>query len=129
MKTITRLLAVLPLITVVGCTRWDPPRALPAPGEGPITFAAVRVTPRTTGRMVVMRDVRVTPDSVIGRGEGAPDPSGLLRGTGQRVAVHRSEVLLFEPAVPDFRATAGAALSFVLVGLGLYALNAVGNSG
>lgn len=129
MRTFPRLFAVLLVAAAAGCTRWNPPRALPAPDEGPVTYAAARVTPRTTGRMVVMRDVRVTADSVIGTGEGAPDPSGLLRGSGQRVALHRSEVLLFEPAVPDPWATAGAALSVVLVALGLYALNAVGNSG
>src|SRR5688572_28613312 len=114
MKTTTRLLAVLLAAAAAGCTKWEPPRALPAPEEGPATYAAARVTPRTTGMMVVMRNVRVTADSVIGTGEGTPDPSGLLRGTGQRMALHRSEVLLFEPAVPDRLATAGAVLSAVL---------------
>jgi hypothetical protein len=129
MKSTTRLLAVVLMAAAAGCTKWDPPRALPAPEEGPATFAAARVTPRRTGMMVVMHNVRITADSVIGRSEGAPDPSGLLRGPGQRMAVHRGEVLLFEPAVPDLWATAGAALSAALVALGLYALNAVGNSG
>lgn len=129
MRTITRPVLVLLVAAAAGCTRWAPPSALPAPEEGAFTFAAARVTPRTTGRMVVWRDVLVTPDSVIGRGEGAPDPSGLLRGSRQRVALHRAEVLLFEPAVPDFLATAGVALSLVLVALGLYGLNAIVNSG
>ena len=79
--------------------------------------------------MVVLHDVRITADSVFGWAEGAPDPSGLLRGDRTRVAVHRNEVLLFEPAVPDRWATAGAALSAVFVALGLYALAALGNSG
>lgn len=127
MKPTMRPLAVLLVAAAAGCTRWDPPRALPAADEGPVTFAAARVTPRTTGTMVVLRNVRVTPDSVIGRGEGAPDPSGLLRGPGSRVAVHRSEVLLFEPAVPDGWATVGGALLAVLVALGLYAANAMGS--
>jgi hypothetical protein len=128
MTTFPRRFAVLLLVALAGCTRFQV-HTLPPPDEGPVTFAAARVTPRTTGMMVVMRNVRVTADSVIGTGEGAPDPSGLLRRPGQRVAVHRGEVLLFEPAVPDSRATAGAVLSAVLVALGLYALNAVGNSG
>lgn len=127
MKLIQRLVLVM-LVAAAGCTRWEAPRTLPAPEEGAVTFASARVTPRTTGRMVVWRDVLVTPDSVIGRGEGAPDPSGLLRGSRQRVALHRAEVLLFEPVEPDFLATAGVALSAVLVALGLYMLHVVINS-
>lgn len=128
MTPIPRLFAISLLAAVAGCTRFQV-RTLPPPDEGPVSVRAARVTPRGAGTMVVLHDVRVTADSVIGWGEGAPDPSGLLRGPGQRVAVHRSEVLLFEPAEPDPRATAGAVLSAVLVALGLYALNAVGNSG
>jgi hypothetical protein len=128
MTTIPRLVAVLLLVAVAGCTRYQV-RTLPPPEEGPASVRAARMTPRGRGTMVVLHDVRITADSVIGWAEGAPDPSGLLRGGRTRVAVHRNQVLLFEPAVPDPRATAGAALSAVLVGLGLYALGAVGNSG
>lgn len=128
MKTIPTLLAILLPIAFSGCTRWEPVRTLPPPAEGPVSMPAARVTPRS-GMMIVLRRVEITPDSVIGWREGDPDPSGLLRGPGRRVAMPRGEVLLFEPAVPHPWATAGAALSVVLVALGLYALNAVGNSG
>lgn len=128
MKTIARLLALLLVAAAAGCTRWAPPSALPAPEEGPVTYASARVTPRTTG-MMVMHNVRVTADSVTGRREGAPDRSGLLRGPSKRVALHRSEVLLFEPAEPDGWATVGGALLAVLVAFGLYVADAVGSSG
>lgn len=129
MKLIQRLLPVLLMAAAAGCTRWAPPRAMPAPEQGTVTYTSARITPRITGRMMVMHKVRVTPDSVIGRGEGAPDPSGLLRGTGKRVALHRSEVLLFEPGEPDFWATVGGAVLAGLVALGLYTLHAVSQSG
>ena len=128
MTTIPRLLAVLLLVVAAGCTRYQV-RTLPPPEDGPTSVRAARMTPRGAGTMVVLHDVRITADSVMGWAEGAPDRSGLLRGERTRVAVHRSEVLLFEPAEPDAWATAGAALSAVFVALGLYALNAVGNSG
>lgn len=115
MKTIARLLAVLLVIAAAGCSRWQAPRALPPPTDAPVTLPAARVTPRTTGTMVVLRDVRITADSVIGWGEGAPDPSGLLRGSRTRVAVHRSQVLVFEPANEN-PWTGGAALSLLLLG-------------
>jgi hypothetical protein len=115
MKTMTRLLAVFLVIAAAGCARWQAPRALPPPAEAPVTLPAARVTPRTTGMMVVLRDVRITADSVIGWGEGEPDRSGLLRGSRTRVAVHRSQVLVYEPANQN-PFTGGAALSLLLLG-------------
>jgi predicted small lipoprotein YifL len=103
MRTITRRLAILLLIALAGCTKHRP-RTLPPPEEGAVSLRSARVTPRETGRMVVLRNVQVTADSVIGWSEGAPDRSGLLTGPGTRVAVHRSDVLVYEPAVPDYGA-------------------------
>lgn len=128
MTTIPRLFALLLLAAAAGCTRYQV-RTLPPPEEGPASVRAARMTPRGAGTMVVLHDVRITADSVIGWAEGAPDRSGLLRGARTRMAVHRDQVLLFEPAEPDALATVGAALFAALVALGLYALNAVGNSG
>ena len=117
MTTIPRLFAVLLLVGAGGCTRYQV-RTLPPPEEGPATIRAARVTPRETGTMVVLHDVRITADSVIGWAEGAPDRSGLLRGERTRVAVHRSQVLVFEPAVTD----AGGILLNALVGAGVVVL-------
>jgi hypothetical protein len=128
MTTIPRLFAMLLLIAAAGCTRYQV-RTLPPPEEGPVSVRAARMTPRGAGTMVVLHDVRITADSVIGWAEGAPDRSGLLRGDRTRMSVHRDQVLLFEPAEPDALNTAGAALVAAFVALGLYALNAVGNSG
>ena len=125
---IPRLFAISLLVAASGCTRYQV-RALPPPEEGPASVRAARMTPRGAGTMVVLHDVRITADSVVGWAEGAPDRSGLLRGERTRMSVHRNEVLLFEPAEPDALATAGAALAAAFVALGLYALNAIGNSG
>jgi hypothetical protein len=121
MKTIPRLLAVLLLTALAGCTRYRQ-HTLPAPEEGPVSLPAARVTPRGTGTMVVLKDVQITADSLTGWAEGTPDPSGLLRGPRTRVAMHRSEVLLFEPATPDNRATAGSLLLNGLLGAAVVAL-------
>ncbi|HYR10079.1 MAG TPA: hypothetical protein VEQ60_20065 [Longimicrobium sp.] len=127
MKTIARLFAVLLMIAATGCTRYRT-NALPAPEEGPVSLPAARVTPRGMGTMVVLKDVQVTADSVTGWAEGTPDPSGLLRGPRTRVAMHRSEVLLFEPATPDNRATAGSILLNGLLGAAVVALYLISQS-
>jgi hypothetical protein len=59
-------LGLLLAVAAGGCTRWQYTYPLPAPGEAPRTFGAARVTPVQNGPMLVLRDVTVTPDSVIG---------------------------------------------------------------
>jgi hypothetical protein len=122
MTTISRRFAVLLLIGLAGCARWERPSPLPPPEQGPVTVSAARVTPSGAGTMMVLHDVRITADSVIGWREGAADPSGLLRGSRTRTAVHRSEVLLFEPAVRSRWATIEAVALIAVVGYGLYYL-------
>jgi hypothetical protein len=104
-----------------GCTRWERLPALPAPQEAPVALHAARLT-RQSGMMQVLHDVRITADSVTGWGEGAPDPSGLLRGPRTRVSLHRSEVLALEPAVRDGWRTAAAGVLAVLAAYALVAL-------
>lgn len=128
MTTIPRLSAISLLVAVAGCTRFQV-RTLPPPEDGPVSVGAARMTPRERGTMVVLHDVRITADSVTGWAEGAPDRSGLLSGPRTRVAVHRDEVLLFEPAEPHFWATVGAAVAATFVALALYALNVISHSG
>lgn len=120
MKTTTRLLATLLLIGFSGCTGFRH-RALPAPEEAPVSVRSARVTPRGTGMMVVLRNVRITADSVIGWRAGYPDPSGLLRGPSQRVALHRGDVLVYEPAVPE-RLTVGRVVIGVVLAYAMVAL-------
>lgn len=123
MTPISRPLAVLLLMGLAGCARWQRPAPLPPPEQGPVTVSAARVTPSGAGTMMVLHDVRITADSVIGWREGAGDPSGLLRAGGRtRTAVHRSQVLIYEPADRSPWATAGAVALIVVVGYGLYYL-------
>jgi hypothetical protein len=121
MSPALRLVLVALAIASSGCTRWERPSALPAPRDAPVALRAARLT-RQSGMMQVLHDVRITADSVTGWGEGAPDPSGLLRGLRRRVSLHRGEVLALEPAVRDRWATAGAAVLGVLAAYGLVAL-------
>lgn len=121
MKLAVRLALVTLAIASSACTRWERASALPAPQEAPVTLRAARLT-RQSGMMQVLHDVRITADSVTGWGEGAPDPSGLLRGPRRRVSLHRGEVLVLEPAVRDRWRTAGAAVLGVLAAYGLVAL-------
>jgi hypothetical protein len=106
-----------------GCTRWERAPALPPPEQGVVLVDAARVTPSGAGTMMELRNVQITGDSLIGWREGASDPSGLLRGPRTRVSLHRSQVLIYEPAVHDFWATAGAAVLAGIVAYGLYVLN------
>lgn len=104
------------LMTAAGaCTRWERTPGVPAPREEPVALRTARVSAGTTPVRVVLRDVRVTADSVTGWYRPA-DPSGLLSGPLTRFAVHRDQVLAFEQPVPDALATAGGALIAVVVG-------------
>ncbi|HEU0301001.1 MAG TPA: hypothetical protein VFR37_16175 [Longimicrobium sp.] len=124
MKTIMRLSVVLLLIVFSGCTRFRV-RTLPQPEEAPVSVGAVRVTPRETGMMVVLRNVQVTADSVIGWRAGDPEAYGFFPGPSQRVALHRDQVLVYEPAVHDGWATAGGVVLGIVVAYGLAVLYAI----
>jgi hypothetical protein len=114
-KRITGLSLGLLLMAGAGCTRWQYTYPLPAPGEAPRTFGAGRVTTVDGGTMLVLRDVEVTPDSVIGW-------QGETEGRRQRIAVHRSQVLVFDRRVTDPWKTAGASvLALVTVYIALVA--------
>jgi hypothetical protein len=123
MNPTLRLALVALVIASSGCTRWERAPALPPPEEGVVLIGAARVTPSGAGTMMELRNVQITMASVIGWREGAADPSGLLRGPRTCVSLHRSQVLIYEPAVPDSWATAGAAVLAGLVAYGLYVLN------
>jgi hypothetical protein len=128
MTPTSRLLAVLLLIALGGCTRWRID-TLPRPEAGAVWLRAARVTPIGTGRVMVLRDVRITADSVTGWYRPV-DPSGLLSGPRTRVAVHRDQVVVYEQPAPDPRATAGGvALAVIVVFGGLAALYFVSHSG
>lgn len=110
------------LLAAAACTRWQPVRPVPVPSAdaAPVAMRSARVTPRETGRMAVLHRVEVTADSVTGWTEGAPDPSGLLRGSGQRVAYARDQVLLLERAEYN----PWGVLASTLAALGFWALYA-----
>lgn len=122
MKPISRGFAVLLLVGLAACARWQRPAPLPPPEQGPVSVKAARVTPSGAGTMMVLYDVRITADSVIGWREGPGDPSGLLRGDRTRTALHRSQVVIYEPAARSSLATVGAVALIVAVGYGLYYL-------
>jgi hypothetical protein len=114
-------LLVLALAAASGCMRWRQIRTLPTAEEAPVSLRSARLTttvaegPARVARLVLLRDVQITADSVIGWAEGA----------GDRVAVHRDQVSVLEsPGIDGWR-TAGAATLVVLVAYGaavLYAL-------
>lgn len=127
MRPVPILFALALTAAVSGCSRYRP-GTLPAPEETPVTLNAARVTPRGAGWMVVLRDVRITADSVTGWRAGDPDPSGWMRGPRQRVALARDEVLVFEPAQRDPWATAGVVALGVVVTYAVAALTVVAMS-
>jgi hypothetical protein len=117
-------IALLPLGVLMaagGCTHWKYVPEFPEPREGPSTFGAARVTPGGNGMILVLRDVEVTADSVIGW-------EGEQRRDRRRVALHRDQVLMFERRAVDPWRTGSAAVLAVLVVYGaavVYFLNAV----
>jgi hypothetical protein len=114
MMLIRRTALVLALITISGCMHWKPVRPLPRAEQDPVSLRGARVTmaaaatPMRASTALVLRDVRITADSVIGWGEGPDD----------RIALHRSQVRGLESRSLDPWRTAGAT---VLVLLAAYA--------
>jgi hypothetical protein len=96
-------LGLLLAMAAGGCTRWQQVYPLPAPSDAPRTFGAGRVTTVEDRTMLVLRDVEVTPDSVIGW-------MGETEAGRQRIAVHRSQVLVFDRRVTDPWRTGSAVL-------------------
>jgi hypothetical protein len=101
--TLTHLSAAVLAFTLVACTRFEM-RTLPPPEEGPVSVRAARITPHHSARIVVLRDVRITADSLIGWVD--PDASGPPSVVRERLALSRDQVLLYEPRVHDWRASA-----------------------
>jgi hypothetical protein len=108
------LLLALMLTATTGCMRWRQVRTLPYSEQGDVSVRTARVTTaRGTSadplpEVVVLRDARITADSVIGWREGAAD----------RVAVHRSQVRVLESRGVDPWRTGGAVVLTILVGFG-----------
>jgi hypothetical protein len=114
-------LLVVTLAAASGCMRWRQIRTLPPAQEAPVSLRSARLTttgtegPSRVSRLVLLRDVQITPDSVIGWAEGA----------GDRVAVHRSQVSVLEsPGIDGWR-TAGAATLVVLIAYGVAVMYAL----
>ena len=104
MSTRARISAAVLAFTLVACTRFEM-RTLPSPEAGPVSVRAARITPRHSARIVVLRDVRITADSLTGWVD--PDASGPPSVVRERLALSRDQVLLYEPRVHDWWGTAG----------------------
>jgi hypothetical protein len=116
MNVIRRIILLgLLLAGLSACTRWQQLPSVPPLDALARPIAAARVTPRQTGEMVVLFDVRITADSVIGWRKGDPDPSGLLSGPRRRMALHRDDVLVFERSAPNRGAGAAVVAVVTLV--------------
>ena len=115
MKLISRLFLGAMLITSAGCMRWEPafiPPA-PAPDREPPVLGTMRLTPPDLGRTLVLREVQVTADSVIGWRDAG--------GVPVRVALHRSRVAMMERYDANALETLGLMALTVLVALGAVA--------
>lgn len=102
---------------------WKQVRPLPSAEETPVSLRSVRLTTggmeagrMRMARLVLLRDVQVTADSVIGWAEGA----------GDRVAVHRNQVSVLESRGIDGWRTAGAATLVLVVAYGAAVWYALG---
>lgn len=104
MKTLTHVCIALLAFTLVACMRFQP-HPLPSPEEAPVSVRNARITPRHSARIVVLRDVRITADSLIGWVD--PVASRTPSVVRERIALSRDQVLLYEPRVLDRWATAG----------------------
>ena len=103
-RTVTHVSAAMLVFALVACTHFEV-RSLPSPEEGSVSVRAARITPRHSARIVVLRDVRITADSLIGWVD--PDASGPPSVVRERLALSRDQVVLYEPRVHNWWATAG----------------------
>ncbi|HEU4880856.1 MAG TPA: hypothetical protein VFT45_01385 [Longimicrobium sp.] len=115
MMLIRRTALVLTLISISGCMHWKQVRPLPSAEEAPVSLRSARLTTggMEEGRMrvaglVLLRDVQITGDSVIGWAQGA----------GDRVAVPRNQVSSLESRGIDTLRTAGVTTLVVLLAYG-----------
>ena len=118
MRLTMRLLLCALLAGATGCMRFQA-GVVPSPGlDGSRTVSQARVT-TTESRYYLLRDVRVTADSVVGW--------NTARDAGrQRIALHRGQVRRFERERVDALRTGlvvAAAAYVVLVIRGLHALD------
>lgn len=116
MKLVLRLLLTGLVIASAGCvsSRWV---RSPAPPHAPLPLAEARVA-HVRGHHVDLHSVVVTADSVVGWRARAP-------GAGERVALHRADVLYLTRPRFDFARTSLA----VLLGVAVAMLWAVQQSG
>lgn len=81
------VLLLLMMAPMGACTRWVPVTSPEPSAEAARTIPRARVTP-VEGEPMLLRDVRVTADSVVG---WRPLPTGR-----ERIALHRDQVRLVE---------------------------------
>jgi hypothetical protein len=127
MNPALRLALVAVVVASSGCTRWEHVRTMPSPREGSVWLESVRLTPRDTGIMMVLHDVQITADSVIGWQSWR---EGMRSRT--RVAVHRSQVLALDSRGPSRWGTVAMATLGILAvcaAAALYGLSGVDWSG
>ena len=119
MKLISRLFLGVVVMVSAGCMRWEPV-FIPAAADGePPTLGTMRLTPPDLGRTLVLREVQVTADSVIGwRSED---------GVPVRVALHRSRVAIMEKYDANTWETVGLMAFVIVLALGAAALYALSN--
>jgi hypothetical protein len=103
------LLAAAFVLALSGCTQWRHVPAIPSPREGSVLLESVRLTPRETGITMVLHDVQITADSVIGWQSWR---EGMRSRT--RVAVHRGQVLVLDSRGPSRWGTAAMAMLAIL---------------
>ena len=110
MKLISRLFLGAMLIAAAGCMRWEHVPIRTAPADAPNVLGTLRVRRLDTGARMVLRDVEVRGDSVIG---------WTTDEVPSRVAVHRRQVILAERSRMDGWATVGTVVLAVLMVYGV----------
>jgi hypothetical protein len=108
MKLISRLSLGAMVVLSAGCMRWEYMPMRTAPDNAPNSLGTVRVTLLETGATMMLRDVEVTADSVIGWTTGPAE---------DRVALHHRELFL-ERSRTNLWATAGVIVLTLLVAYG-----------
>lgn len=115
--------AALGALLLCGCMRWQSaptpaPRALGEPlvlGSACLTTWSGPNRPAGLRKRIVLRDVQVRGDSLIGWGGGTV-------GSRERIAVHRDQVVGLEFGRTDWGRTAGAVVLSVAVVYGALVL-------